>query len=186
MKISAFLFLTLIITTQIFSQNKYLKAGLSMLDSVKVIYGDSCDIGVNSSLISGLYRYKNISKVREYLIQYENIRNKILEFRKNYYNTIEGNPALLLNVDGIFHNHEQDNLINVCGIYYGPDSVTNLVVSYTIVRSNIKSFYLRIIQLINFDKTFRKEISEYGDNWYISTKLNDINNVPFKLPRKTK
>ena len=186
MKITIFIFLALTFTTQVFSQKKYNTAGLSMLDSVKVIYGDSCEIGVNSSLIKNLYRYRSIHEVGKYLEQYENIRNKILNFRKNYHNTIEREPALLLDVDRIFHNYKQDNIINACGIYFGPDSVTNLVVSYTIVRNDIENFYIKVIQLANFDNIFKKEITEYGDNWFTSAKLKGIKNVPFKLPHNIK
>ena len=171
----------LIFSTLIYSQNKNNLRGISLLDSVKTIYGDSCEIGVNSSLIMRLYKYKSLIDVNGYLMQYENIRNKIITFRKDYYQTIENDPALLLDANRIFKNQKMNNIINACGIYFGPDSVTDLVVSYTIVRSNVASFYLKTIQLLNFDKTFKKELTQNGADWFYSEKLKEIKNVPFKI-----
>ena len=160
------------------AQNKNNINGISLLDSVKTIYGDSCEIGVNSTLIKRLYRYKDLKLVSNYLNQYNKIKDIILRFRKDYLASIEKDPALLLDVDRIFHNRNLDNIVNACGIYFGPDSITNLVVSYTIVRSSVKDYYLKLIQLVNFDKTFKKELSTNGKDWFYSKKLAEIKSTP--------
>jgi hypothetical protein len=183
MKIYFLILITIIFSFRVFSQNKKYLKGIALLDSVKTIYGDTCEIGVNSSLIIRLNQFKNITVVDNYLKQYDNIRNKILQFRKDYYQTIENNPALLLDANRIFKVQKLNNIINACGIYFGPDSVTNLVVSYTIVRSNVANFYLKIIQLLNFDKTFKKELTQNGKDWFYSEKLREIKNVPFKISK---
>ena len=74
------------------------------------------------------------------------------------------------------------NIINACGFYYGPDSVSSLIVSYSIVRNAVKSFNINIIQLANFDSTYKKEIETRGSDWYYSAKLAEIKGVPFKVP----
>jgi hypothetical protein len=178
------LFLTFSVQNK--AQDKKRIDGISLLDSVKTIYGDSCEIGVNSSLIERLYHYKNLELVSNYLNQYQKIKNIILNFRKNYIDTIEKDPALLLDVDRIFRNKNLDNIINACGIYFGPDSVTNLVVSYTIVRSSVKNYYFKLIQLVNFDKTFKKELSTNGKDWFYSEKLAEIKNTPSPIIKLSK
>jgi hypothetical protein len=186
MKLLFPIFFLLIFSFFVYSQNKNDLAARSLLDSVKTIYGDTCDIGVSSSLIKRLYKYKSLNEVKVYLSQYEKIRDKILEFRKNYRSTIENESAMLLDLDRVFHNQKQDNIINTCGLYFGPDDVTNLAVTYTIVRNSVRNFYLRILQLANFDQSFKRELTEYGDDWFISIKLKELKGVPFPLPAHLK
>ena len=186
MKLLFPIFFLLIFSSFVYSQNKNDLAARSLLDSVKTIYGDTCEIGVSSSLIRRLYKYKKLNEVKAYLNQYEKIRYKITEFRKNYLSSIEKEPAMLLDLDRIFHNERLDNIINTCGIYFGPDGVTNLALTYTIVRNSVRNFYIQILQLSNFDQSFKRELTEYGDDWYISVKLKDLKDVPFPLPDNLK
>jgi len=174
------------ISFHIYPQNKNTSSALTLLDSVKTFYGDTCEIGVNSSLMNRLYQYKDTNVVNNYLRQYQEIRNTITKFRKEYLKAINENPAMLLDISRVFNNSKQDNIINACGIYFGPDSVTNLVVSYTIVRSTVSNFYFNVIQLLNFDKTFKKELSENGKDWYYSLKLENLDHTPFKITANEK
>jgi hypothetical protein len=186
MKLFLSVFFSLIFSFIVYSQNKNDLDARSLLDSVKTIYGDTCEIGVSSSLIKRLYKCERLNEVKTYLNQYEKIRNKILEFRKNYLSTIENQSAMLLDLDRVFHNQKQDNIINTCGIYFGPDKVTNLALTYTIVRNSVGNFYIQILQLANFDQSFKRELTEYGDDWFISIKLKDLKGVPFPLPAHLK
>ncbi len=141
---------------------------------VKKYYGDSCEVGISSSLIKKLYALKSDKSIKDYLKVYESIHQKITNFRNEYLNKINTEKGLLLDLDGIFRNRDQQNIVNACGIYFGADSVTNLSLSYIIVRNNINQFYLSILQLTNFDPIFRHEISSNGIDWFYSEKLKQI------------
>jgi hypothetical protein len=131
-------------------------------------------------LIKGLKKYSKIPAVAEYLKQYEEIKNRINSFRGQSISNIYNNAAILLEMDRIFKDVKNRNIINACGFYYGPDSVSSLIVSYSIVRNSVKSFYINILQMANFDRTFKKEIEKSGKDWYYSAKLHEVKDVPFK------
>ena len=150
----------------------------STLDSVKIFYGDPCEVGVKSSLIENLYKFDSNPAVKSYLDEYEIIKNNIENFRRNYLQMIEDDPALLLNLTGIFHG-KKINVINAAGIYFGSENVNHLNVSYIIIRNNIEDFYQGIIQFASFDKTFRSEISKLKSDWFHSKKLKEIRGTPF-------
>jgi hypothetical protein len=151
---------------------------ITILDSIKIFYGDPCEIGVESSLIKDLYEFASDSSVKSYLNEYELVKNNIETFRQNYLQMIEDDPALLLNLTGIFEG-KKINVINAAGIYFGSENVNHLNVSYIIIRNNIEEFYQEIIQFANFDKTFRSEISALKSDWFHSSKLKEISGTPF-------
>ena len=152
---------------------------ITLLDSVKSVYGDTCNVGVSSKLIRQLFKYKNNSEVKSYLKTYNKLHQQINEFRRHYIHNIKNDKAMLLGLYRIFKG-KANNIVNACGIYFGPDSVTNIALSYTIVRSSVSSFYLDVVQLLNFDKTFKSELKKYGKDWFYSEKLRQIKNSPVK------
>ena len=153
---------------------------LSLLDSVKTFYGDTCCIGVNSNLIKRLYGFQKYTPVKNYLNSYEAIRKNIEGFRKTYLKSIYDEQALLLDLSRIFSDSTQQNIVNLCGIYLGPDSVTSIGLSYIILRSNPAQFYSRLYQVVNFDQAFKEEITNYGDEWFYSKKLKELMELPLK------
>jgi hypothetical protein len=178
-----FLFSILLISlpnNKTYSQAKSLPVYQSLLDSVKIFYGDTCCIGVGSNLIQRLYKYKQYTPVKEYLKSYEDVKYKIDTFRTIYGKTINNEKGLLLDLSRIFKIEKQFNIVNVCGIYLGSDSVTSLGLSYIILRSSPIKFNSKIYQLANFDQAFRHEITIYGNDWIKSIKLNEITSFPLK------
>lgn len=157
------------------------KKAKACLDSVKVFYGDSCHIGVSSRLIKDLYNYRSNKPVSAYLKQYEDLRDRIISFRRQSSAEIYNNPAIILDMKRIFENRKNMNIINACGFYYGPDSVSSLIVSYSIIRDAVKSFYNNVLQMANFDSTYKKELETDGDDWYKSAKLAQLKDLPFKF-----
>jgi len=151
-----------------------------LLDSVKVFYGDTCCIGVNSRIIERLYQYKQYTPVSDYLKSYEEIKAKIDSFRAAYRKSIYDDNAILLDLSRIFKVYKQCNIVNLCGIYLGPDSVTSLSLSYIILRTTPSKFYSNIYQVANFDSAFKNEIREYGNDWYYSIKLRELTTFPIK------
>jgi len=174
------LFITSFYNSKIYSQTNSHPEYLSLLDSVKYFYGDTCAIGVNSKLISRLYDFQKYEPVRKYLDEYESLRKTIDEFRNNYIKTIYDEKALLLDISRIFKDARQQNIINLGGIYLGPDSLTNISLSYIIIRTSPGKFYSKIYQVANFDQAFKKEITNYGNDWYNSKKLHEIIEFPLK------
>ena len=170
----------LFFNTKTFSQTNSEPVYSSLLDSVKTFYGDTCIIGVSSSLIKRLYNYQQYSRVKNYLSSYEIIKKKIDEFRQAYRKTIYDDNALLLDLSRIFDVSKQQNIVNVCGIYLGPDSVTSIALSYIILRSSPSKFYSKLYQVVNFDKEFKNEITNFGSDWYKSMELNGIITFPLK------
>ena len=156
------------------AQSKIGTSPISILDSAKIYYGDTCEVGISSSLIVKLKQYKNIPAIKNYLAQYDYIRNKILEFRTNYYSSIKNEPALLLDLSRILSSKKQQNIANACGIYFGPDSVNNLILSYTILRSSVDNFYIGIIQMAKIDEIFKEELEQPQTAWYQSNILHRI------------
>lgn len=150
------------------AQSKITKYALSILDSTKLYYGDTCEVGISSPLIVKLEKYKYIPAIKDYLIKYESIRNKIKKFRTDYSSLIKNEPALLLDLSRILNSRKQQNIANACGCYFGPDSVNNLILSYTILRNSIDSFYIGIIQISNMDQVFKIELEQPQIAWYKS------------------
>ena len=175
-----FIFLFFLFTLSVYPKTTNKLRAITLLDSVKIYYGDTCNVGIKSNLISSLYTYKRISVINNYLKQYEAIRKKIIEFRKAYYNNITNENGMILDISRIFKDKKLQNIANVCGIYFGPDSVTSIALSYIIVRSSVKSYFFSIIQLLNFDKTFKEELLQNGKDWFYSKKLIEIKGTPFK------
>lgn len=178
LKIVSFLFLYFLLTLSCiqpsYSQNNYPDKLHSLLDSIKSIYGDTCIIGVNSNLITELYNYDKYPEVHNYLKSYEGIHQKIEEFRNQFYKIISNDNAILLDPAKIFNQVQLQNLINIAGIYFGADSLTNICLSYFIVRNNIKDFYCKVMQITNFDQEFKKELTITGTDWYKSIKLKEV------------
>jgi hypothetical protein len=81
------------------------------------------------------------------------------------------NSAIILNMNAIFKDSVEGNIVNACGIYYGADSVNNLILTYTIVHNFVISFCINVIQLSQFDNVFRDELLEYGKDWYYPKKI---------------
>jgi len=165
----------LLLTFKSYSQTNQKLKYSAVLDSVKTYYGDTCSIGVSSALIKRLYKYQKYKPVKNYLKSYEEIKNAIEKFRKQYNKSISSDPALLLDVSKIFPKNEQQNIVNVCGIYLGPDSVTSIGLSYIILRSSPSNFYSKVYHVNNFDPTFKEELNNYGAEWYKSIKLKELN-----------
>lgn len=150
------------------AQTKITKYAISILDSTKFYYGDTCEVGISSPLIIILKKYKNIPAIKEYLNQYDSIRNKIIKFRSDYSSLIKNEPALLLDLSRILSPRKQQNIANACGIYFGPDSVNNLILSYSILRSSVDNFYIGVIQIANLDQVFKVELEQPKTAWYQS------------------
>ncbi len=174
-------FLTIILTIPVFPQISNKSKAAALLDSVKIYYGDTCNVGINSNLITELYKYKNISFVRAYLKNYNEIHKKIIEFRKSYFNLITKQDGMILDLARIFKLKKQQNIANACGIYLGPDSVTSIGLSYIITRSAVKNFFFTIIHFINFDPIFKEELLRNGKDWYYSLKLRYLKDGPLKI-----
>ena len=169
----------LFFNSKTFSQTNSESEYSSLLDSVKTFYGDTCIISVNSGLIKRLYNYQQYSPVKNYLSSYETIRDKIEEFRRTYKKTIYDENALLLDLSRILSETKQQNIVNVCGLYLGPDSVTSIALSYIILRSSPVKFYSKLYQVSNFDQVFKNELTNFGSDWYKSMELNGF--IPFPL-----
>jgi hypothetical protein len=118
--------------------------------------------------------------VRKYLDEYEFVRKEIEVFRAMYIKTIYNEPALLLDLSRIFASAEQQNLVNVSGVYLGPDSVTSVALSYIILRASPKKYNSGVYQIANFDAAFKSEITKFGDEWYNSMELKEIAAFPIK------
>ena len=157
-----------------YSQTNSKPEYLALLDSVKTFYGDTCFIGVNSNLIKRLYGFQKCVPVKNYLNSYESIRKTIENFRKTYIKTIYGEKALLIDLSRIFKKDKQQNIVNACGIYLSPDSVTSIGLSYIIIRSSPFQFNAKLYQMASLDQAFKYEITKYGDDWYNSKKLKEI------------
>lgn len=112
--------------------------------------------------------------VKNYLNSYESIRKTIENFRKTYIKTIYGEKALLIDLSRIFKKDKQQNIVNACGIYLSPDSVTSIGLSYIIIRSSPFQFNAKLYQMASLDQAFKYEITKYGDDWYNSKKLKEI------------
>ena len=147
----------------------------ALFDSVKTIYGDTCFIGISSELINRLYSYQNYKPIKSYLDSYENIRRNIEKFRKMFIKSIYNENALLIDMTKIFTLDKLQNIVNLCGIFLGPDSVTSIGLSYIILRVTPLKFYSKLYQINNFDSTFKKELISFGDDWYYSMKLYELN-----------
>jgi hypothetical protein len=147
---------------------------------VKTFYGDTCCIGVNSALIKRLYKFQKYAPVRNYLNSYESIKKTIEDFRTIYSKTIYNEKAMLLGLSRILKNNRQQNIVNACGIYLGADSVTSVALSYIIIRSSPIQYSSGLYQIANFDPLFKKEITNYGSDWYNSEKLKEIMAFPLK------
>jgi hypothetical protein len=158
-----------------YSQPSALKEYTTLFDSVKTFYGDTCFIGVSSELINRLYAYQNYKPVKTYLDSYETIRRNIEKFRKMCIKSIYNENALLLDLTQIFTLYKQQNIVNLCGVFLGPDSVTSIGLSYIILRVTPLKFYSKLYQINNFDSTFKKELISFGDDWYYSMKLSELN-----------
>jgi hypothetical protein len=166
---------------KIFAQSFSTQRLAQIFDSVKTIYGNPCTIGVPSNLITELAKYgANDPTVQNYLAEYDSVDNIILNFRNSILNTINNQEAVLFDVSGVFPDSLEKNLINLCGIYYGPEYVSSLIVSYTIIHDGITNFYLTGAQFGSFDKTFKNELINSGKDWFYSQKLKQIKNVPFQ------
>jgi hypothetical protein len=178
-KFIAYLFclsiLIVFLNDQVYSKTPSKPKYSALFDSVKTYYGDTCYIGVNSELIKHLYKYKNYKLINNYLNSYESVKKNIEKFRKIYIKSIYSDVALLLDLSKIFTIEKQQNIVNVAGIYLGPDSVTNIGLSYIILRCSPSTFFSKLYQVNNFDKTFKKELSNFRNDWYKSLKLKEIN-----------
>ena len=145
----------------------------SLFDSVRAVYGADCYIGVTSKLIERLNKYQQYPAIKTYLKKYKSIRNTIMTFRLSNSSTMN-NSAIILNINAVFKNSVKRNIVNACGIYYGADSVNNLILTYTIVHNFVISFYINVIQLSQFDNVFKDELLEYGKDWYYSKNLKSL------------
>jgi hypothetical protein len=145
----------------------------SIFDSVKSVYGLECSIGVNSGLIKCLESYRNCRIIKNYLQQYDSIKNTIDKFRlRNHANL--NSSAIILNMKAVFKGSVKRNIVNACGIYYGSNSVNNLILSYTIVHNFIISYFINVIQLSDFDEVLKKGFIMDGRDWYYSEKLKGL------------
>ncbi len=156
------------------AQSEKTQSAFSILDSTKIYYGDTCEVGISSPLILKLQKYKEIPTIKEYLHEYDIIREKIIKFRSAYYLSIKNEPALLLDLSRILKSRKQQNIANACGIYFGPDSINNLILSYTILRSSVANFYIGIIQIANMNQVFKTELEQPQTAWYKSRILSEI------------
>ncbi len=87
---------------------------------------------------------------------------------------------MILDIARVFKIKQRQNIANVFGIYFGPDSVTSIALSDIITRSAVKNFYFPMIQLFNFDPIFKEELVRYGKDWFYSLKLPYLKNAPVK------
>ena len=175
LKITAFLLITFPFFFESFLLAQPInKKYLAILDSVKKIYGDTCSIGVNSKLIEKLYPFKNYSQVKEYLNEFKKIKKQIKEFRDAYSPTLEKENVILFSLPRIFKSKKDWNVVNAAGIYYGVDSVTNIALSYFIIKNNVSKYKISLIQIGQIDPVFKKELTRNGSDWYYSEKLKQL------------
>jgi hypothetical protein len=146
---------------------------ISLFDSVKTEYGTQCYIGVNSRLMESLNKYQQYLVIKNYLKEYNSVKNAISTFRLNNSGALN-NAAIILNMKAIFKDSLECNIVNACGIYYGVDSVNNLILTYTIVHNFVISYYINVLQLSQFDNALKEELLEYGKDWYYSKKLKSL------------
>jgi hypothetical protein len=159
-----------------YAQQNLPSNALALFDSVKAEYGASCCIGVNSRLMESLNKYQQYPVIKIYLQKYKSIRNAINTFRLNNSEALN-NSAIILNMRAIFKDSVERNIVNACGIYYGTDSVNNLILTYTIVHNFVISYYINMLQLSQFDNALKAELLEYGKDWYYSKKLKSLKNA---------
>ena len=159
---------------------KHLQSYHKVFTEVKKLYGDTCSIGVRSKLIESLYHYKKYPQVNNYLKKYSAIRKQITEFRKLYQSTLSNDNVILLSLPRIFKSDKQCNVVNAAGIYFGPDSLTNIALSYFIIKNNISHYFITLLQVGQIDQLFKNELSLYGNDWYFSEKLKQIANNDIK------
>ncbi len=143
----------------------------ALLDSVKSIYGDTCYIGVSSNLIKKLSKYKSYPEVANYLSEFYKIKKNIAEFRSNYINTLTHDAVILLDLSRVFKSSKQCNIVNACGIFFGADSVTNVAMSYFIIRNALQKSDESLLQIGNIDPLFKKELTSCGTDWFNSLVL---------------
>ena len=117
-------------------------------------------------------RDKNHNK--KYLDDYYKIKNLIENFRKAYHTTLEKDNVILLSLPRIFKQKTEWNVVNAAGIYFGADSVTNIALSYFIIKNNLSKCNMSLIQIGNIDPDFKKEITNYGSDWFYSRKLKQL------------
>lgn len=151
---------------------------LSLLDSVKYFYGDPCFIGVESKLIRRLYLFEEFQEVRNYLDQYESLKQKIIDFRLAYEDMIENDESFILDISRVLFEDEI-NIVNAVGIYLGPEKVNRLSLSYMLIRASVGLFFQPLIRFVNFDRTFRKELEHHPEDWFKSEKLRELPDLPF-------
>jgi hypothetical protein len=167
---TSILFLTL---SNNYAQQNLPSSVITLFDSAKAEYGAHCYVGINSSLIVRLYKFQKYPVIKNYLKEYKSIRNVINTFRLNNSGALN-NPATILNMKAIFKDSVERNIVNACGIYYGADSVNNLILTYTIVHNFVISYYTNVLQLSQFDDVLKEELLEYGKDWYYSKKLKNL------------
>ncbi len=147
---------------------------LAILDSVKTFYGDRCSVGVNSKLIEKLNPFKEHQQVKEYLDEFHKVKEQIIEFRKSYLPMLKNESLILLSLPRIFKSKKDWNVLNAAGIYFGADSVTNIALSYFIIKNNISKYNISLIQIGQVDPDFKKELTENGSDWIYSKKLKQL------------
>lgn len=168
-----YLLYLLLSTALTIAQNKNDQAGLNYLDEVKQVYGNPCEIGVSSDLIDSLYHYKDIYAVKDYLSQYENIRDRIKSFRYENEIKMSNLPVITFDMSKRFFGKEK-NIINACGMLFGVSGVNKISLSLVLHDNEIDKFYSETFKMKNYYYMLKNELSEVKNDWRFSHYLVEL------------
>lgn len=152
----------LLIPAAILPQNKN---ALALLDSVKAIYGNPCEIGIPSPLIERLRAYDKEYVVKDYLAQYDRVYNSLLSCTVS--ETFSGNKKVKLDK---LHGREQNALNALFLVYQG---LSGVVFDVVYLHNEIKKYYAPEYVLKPYDSFFVMFYSPVND-FYNSVYLNQL------------
>lgn len=120
----------LLIPAAILPQNKN---ALALLDSVKAVYGNPCEIGVPSSMIERLRAYESEYIVKDYLNQYERINRDLSACKIDL--TFSGNKRVKLDkLQG-----RERNAVNAAFLAFG--ALGAVVFDVVNLSNDLKTYY---------------------------------------------
>lgn len=109
------------------------KTALALLDSVKLVYGSPCEIGVSSPLIDRLRAYSSEYAVKDYLAQFDRLVNALSGCTVK--RTLSGN--IRVNLDKLYGREQ--NAINAALLAY--QALGAVILDLAIMNGDIKQFY---------------------------------------------
>ncbi len=170
-----------ICSTVLFSQQSREADALKLLDKVKSIYGNPCEIGAYSDLIDDLYVYNDVYAVKDYLNQYvkllatiEGLQNGFKRLPKEKKHGIN-NDQYKLSMETYFYGRER-NIVNAFACYYGDlnRAIVDRALNVNGARSwinTITKFYQDSFLMYDIDRDLMRDLRRVPGEWYESEKL---------------